>query len=107
MSRLVAFPLKDGGAVVVEVDEATDGPVRAARPGDVVVEIAKKTFDEAASGLRAIAEKVIGQVRDLGPETIEVEFSIKFNAEAGMVLAKASSEGACKVKLAWKASSTA
>ena len=106
MSRLVAFPLKDGGTVVVEVDEATGGPVRAARPGEVV-ETAKKTFDEATSGLRAIAEKVIGQVRDLGPETIEVEFSIKFNAEAGVVLAKAATEGACKVKLAWKARPTA
>ena len=35
MSRLVEFPLSGGGKVLVEVDEATGGPVRAARPGEV------------------------------------------------------------------------
>lgn len=100
MSRLVEFPLSGGGKVLVEVDEATGGPVRAERPGEVA-ETAKKTFDEAVGSIRAIAEKVVAQVRDLGPNTVEVEFSVKFNAEAGVILAKTAGEGACTIKLSW------
>jgi Trypsin-co-occurring domain 1 len=101
MARLVAFPLEGGGQVLVEVEEVAGGPVRAAvRPGEMA-ETAKRTFDEAVGGIRAIAEKVMAQVRDLGPNTVEVEFSVKFSGEAGVILAKTAAEGACTIKLSW------
>ena len=42
------------------------------------------------------------QVTSLGPETVEVEFGVKFNATAGVILASSAVEGNCKVTLSWK-----
>lgn len=101
MSKLISFPMPSRDDVIVEVEEATAGPVRAARPGEIV-ERATKTFGQATSGIRSIAGTVIEQIKDLGPEAIEVTFSVKFNAETGVILAKTAGEGSCTIKLSWK-----
>ena len=104
MSKLVAFPFKDGaGQVIVEMDDTTSGLIRATRPGEIAA-TANKTFEEAAAGVRPIAETILGQLSDLGPETVTVELGIKFGTEAGVILAKAATEGTCKVSLTWKPS---
>ena len=102
MSKLVAFPLKDGsGQVIVEMDDTTAGPVRAARPGQLIA-TAEKSFEEALAGVRPIAQTILNQFRDFGPETVTVALGIKFGTEAGVILAKAAAEGTCKVTLTWK-----
>jgi hypothetical protein len=101
MTRLVRFPLEDGGSIVVEVDEAVAGPVRAAKPGEVIA-TAGETFERAVAGLRPVVEVILRQLRDLGPETVTVELGVKFGGEAGVILAKSTVEAACKVTLAWK-----
>jgi len=103
MERLVRFPLEGGGSVVVQVDERQSGPVPAASPGEFAAK-AKITFEQAVSHLRPIAEAVIQQVKDLGPQKVEIELGISFSAEAGVVLAKTAAEGSCKVTLAWQKS---
>ena len=46
MKRLVAFPLEEGGSIVIEIDEPeTGGTVRAGR--EDTIEKAKETFEEA------------------------------------------------------------
>jgi Trypsin-co-occurring domain 1 len=102
MTKLVQFPLEEGGSIVVEVEEEQlSGPVPAASPGDLAGE-AKMSFDEATAKLGPIARIVLDQVKDLGPQEIGVELGIKFSAEAGIILAKTSAEGTCTVKLTWK-----
>ena len=45
MKRLVAFPLEEGGNIVIEIDEPeTGGIVRAGR--EDTIETAKETFEE-------------------------------------------------------------
>lgn len=100
MARLVRFPLQGGGDVVVELDDAIGGPVLAGKQGEIVA--ASESFEKAAAGIRPIAQTVLANLKDLGPEAITVEFSVKFTAQAGVVLAKASTEGACKITLTWK-----
>ncbi len=101
MSRLVEFPLEQGGGrVVVEVEEAVAGPARVAKASEVS-EKAVKTFEEAADGIRSIARTVLDRLVDLGPQAVEVELGVKFSATAGVVLAKAASEGNCKITLKW------
>lgn len=67
---------------------------------------AKKSFEEAVAGIRPIAETIMQQVASLGPESVEVEFGVTFNATAGVILASSSVEGNCKVTLAWKPKAT-
>jgi hypothetical protein len=101
MDRLVRFPLGDGGSVIVQVDERQSGPVPAANPGEIAAK-AKMTFEQAVAQLRPIAKTVVEQVKDLGPNDVEIELGITFSAEAGVVLAKTSAEGSCKVTLSWR-----
>jgi hypothetical protein len=103
MERLVRFPLASGGSVIVQVDEQQSGPVPAASPGEIAAK-AKMTFEQAAAQLRPIAQTLLEQVKDLGPENVKIELGIAFSAEAGVVLAKTSAEGTCKVTLSWKKS---
>ena len=101
MSRLVEFPLEQGGGrVVVEVEDSIAGPARVARAGEVA-EKAAQTFEDAADGIRSIARTVLDRLVDLGPQTVVVELGVKFSATAGVILAKAASEGNCKITLTW------
>jgi hypothetical protein len=101
MERLVRFPLEGGGSVIVQVDEQRSGPVPSANPGEIATK-AKMTFEQAAAQLRPIAKTLLEEVKDLGPHDVEIELGISFSAEAGVVLAKTSVEGNCKVTLTWK-----
>lgn len=101
MSKLVEFRLAEGGSVLVQVDDKGSGPVPAASPGDLAAK-AKMTFEEAVAKLRPIAQAVLDQVKDLGPREVQVELGLKFSAEAGVILAKTSAEGTCKVTLTWQ-----
>jgi len=104
MERLVSFPLDNGGSVIVQVDERQSGPVPAASPGELAAK-AKMTFEQAVAQLRPIAKAVVDQVKDLGPQKVQIELGISFSAEADLVLAKTTAEGSCKVTLSWQQSS--
>ncbi len=100
MKRVIEF--KQGEQTIfVEVEEQ-------ASPGDQLsgrisgVEKAKQSFEEAVSGIGPIAETILRKVAALGPESVSVEFGIKFSAQAGVVLASSAVEGNCKVTLGWK-----
>lgn len=105
MTKLVQFPLRKGGSIVVEVeDERLSGPVPAAIPGDFASR-ARMSFEEAVAKLGPIPRTVFDQMKDLGPHEAKVQLGIKFSAEAGIILAKSSGEGSCKVTPSWKPAS--
>jgi hypothetical protein len=89
----------------VEVDEPeVEGGLKRAgiQPGEMP-EKAKQNFETAFGKIRPIAESVIATLYDIPkrPE-IEVEFGLKFNAGAGILIASAGSEANFQVKLTWK-----
>ncbi|MBM9519870.1 hypothetical protein JWG39_08575 [Desulforhopalus vacuolatus] len=60
-----------------------------------VLDLVKSTAENTYNGLRNIEQKAT-------PDEIEVCFGVKLTGEAGVVFAKAGSEGAFQIKLKWK-----
>jgi hypothetical protein len=102
---MIEFPMEDGTALMVEVDEPVreGGVVRAARPGEIA-ERAGQTFEAALERVKPMAAAVVTRLRELaqGPDEIHIEFGIKLSASAGAVLAAAGMEGNYKVTLVWR-----
>jgi hypothetical protein len=101
---LIAVPLEDAAAVVMEIDEeaADSGVVRSARPGEVVA-TATMSLGDALEQLQPMAQTIIRKLRDLAerPDEIEVEFGLKMTLAAGLVIAHSSAEANFKVILRW------
>lgn len=100
--RLVEFALEGDDRILVEVRDSRRGTCPAGR--DDVVDRAKKTFGEAIDRLKPLATTVISKLRDINDpaDEVEVEFGVKINAEADMILASGSAEANYKVTLKWK-----
>jgi hypothetical protein len=109
MTYLIQVPIADATAegadfFVMEVDGQVDrGVVRSGRPGQVVT-TAAETFEAALERLQPLTRAIIVKLRGIvdGPEEIGVEFGLKMNLEAGLVVARATSEANFTVTLRWK-----
>lgn len=107
MKHFVAFPLKEGGSIVIEVDEPeSEGTVRAGR-GDAVVK-AKETLEEALGNVLPATREVAEHLRKAGnrPDEIEVTFGIKLSTAAGAIIASASAEANFNVTVRWSEKKT-
>jgi NTP-dependent ternary system trypsin peptidase co-occuring protein len=107
VKRLVGFATDQGSPVFVEIDENDPGYRPIARR-DGIAE-ARKSFESALQEINAAAEQALAVLRDglLRPDGVEIEFGVRFNAEVGAVIAKATAEGHLKVKLTWSPEKTA
>ncbi|MGW1494948.1 CU044_2847 family protein [Streptomyces sp. NPDC002402] len=103
MSDLVRFKTTQG-SVLIEVDENSFGVERVARDRNGVIDAGRR-LDDALQAARPTIRAVIETVREMVPDEFEVEFGIKLNAEAGVVVAKTAAEGHFTVRLAWQRSS--
>jgi hypothetical protein len=109
MTYLVEVPIdgarSDGASsFVIEVDGQLDrGVVRSARPDQVVATVAE-SFETALERLQPLTRAIVVKLQDIvdGPEEIGVEFGLKMNLEAGLVVARAASEANFTVTLRWK-----
>lgn len=104
MPQIVRFRGKDGGEVLVETNEADAGRMVGRR--DETIE-APRTFDDALSGIRPVAEAVLAQVNgfEIRPAEVTVELGISLKAEAGVIIAKTAVEGNLKLTIKWHPSS--
>ncbi len=105
-TQLVRVPLGDvegGGHVVLELDSAASGIVRAARPGEVAA-TATRSLTESFDQVRGAAAALLERLTTLPspPSSVEVELGVKINAEAGAVIAKTAAEGNFAIKLTWE-----
>ena len=113
MPRLVEFPLREGGTVVVEVDDAasTNGPglinggVRRGLSPAELVGRADQTVEAALGRVRPAAVAVVDALRGMAdaPDEVEVTFGIRLSGEVGAVIAKTAAEANFEVKLRWTA----
>ena len=110
MKRFIEFPLEDGSTIVVEVNESEGERVtrRAARGTEEEPEKAPQTFEQALSKIRPAIEKVIAMLRGLiqKPDEVEMEFGFSLSAEAGVIIASASTQANYRVTLRWKEEAT-
>ncbi|MFC6878357.1 MULTISPECIES: CU044_2847 family protein [Actinomadura] len=102
MAELVRWET-DRGPVVVETDELEPGFRSVARSGETIAREARVKFEDALQSVRDVALSALATFRDgdLRPDGVELEFSVKLNAEAGAVIAKTSVEGQLRVRLSW------
>ncbi len=103
MTRLVEFPLEEGGSIVVEIEEPeTGGTVRAGR--DDKIEKARETFEDAPNKVLPATKTVVEKVRDMAskPDEIEVTFGVNLSTMAGAVIASASAAANFGVKVRWR-----
>jgi hypothetical protein len=102
----VAFPLEDGGQVLVRVAgvEPTNGGVvtRGGRAEEVVAE-ARQSFESALGTIREVADAVLHQLARLAvsPQEVRVEFGLELTAKAAALVASASATAQLHVTLAW------
>lgn len=113
MAELVRLPLEGGGAILLE-DAGTDtgtgvpgtegagqsGPVKAGRVGETVREL-PRTVRESLAPVRETARAVLDELRDAGPQTVEVEFGVNLSAKAGVVITSGEAAVHRKVRLVW------
>jgi hypothetical protein len=92
----------DGGPVVVEVSEQDVGFQGVARSGEIIHD-ARVRFEEALASVRDAAVTALRTFRDeaLKPDTVDIEFGVKFSAAAGAVIAQTAAEGHLAVRLRW------
>ena len=104
MTEIVQFETGHG-LVFVEVAEDSIGTERIARNEDGVLQ-AETRLDDALQIARPAIRAVLDTLRELAPEEHVVEFGIKLNAEAGVVVAKSAAEGHFTVRITWRRDTT-
>lgn len=104
--HVIAVAVGDGRSIAVEVDDpprsAQDEAVRSWRPGvpdGVSVEATTQTFEQALASL----DEAWRSLRERFSEADEVtlELGLRFAAEGGLVLVKASGEAHLSLTLHW------
>ncbi|BCY08069.1 hypothetical protein L3i22_031570 [Actinoplanes sp. L3-i22] len=98
---LVRFRLSDGESVIVEVDDRDAGAVRVG--GRHQMREAQQILDENLVRIRDATRTVLATLRSgTQPDEIKLVFGIKFNAEAGAVIARTGVEANIGVEMVWK-----
>jgi hypothetical protein len=103
MTELMRFST-DRGSVVVEVDDDEPGFEPVSRGSSEIVKDTKRHLVEALNGVREAAEETLGVFTTgaLRPTSVELEFGVKLNAEAGAIITKTAVEGHFTVKVTWE-----
>ncbi len=99
-TELVAVKLKDGGQIMVEVDE----PPRAAGVKAVGLGRAGEIdFDTALDQIKSAANQLQNSLASIAvpPDGCEISFGIKLSVSAGVILAKAGTEANFTIKMNW------
>ena len=90
--------------VVVEFPQRA-GRQQVALTAEDAVKKSAEALDRSMETIRHMAARVTSTMDSLGsvrPDEVTVEFGIKFDAEAGAIIAKAGIEGSLSVGLVWK-----
>ncbi|MFP8960618.1 CU044_2847 family protein [Streptomyces nanhaiensis] len=105
MRDLARIPLENGGTVLFEAPPepgaaGAGGPVKAGRIADTVREM-PRTLQQTLAPVADTARAVLDQLRQAGPDEVEVEFGVDLSAQAGAVITKGGSSVHLKVRVLW------
>lgn len=103
VTRVLEVPLAEGGSILVEVDEATDGPVVRGRGSAAAPPPLAESLEQVLAGLGPATRALVSQLRALtdSPHEIEVEFAVKLSADAKIIIAHAGGEANFRIVLKW------
>ena len=68
-----------------------------------IVEKSKEFLDNSFAQIKAFSSGIVNSIKslDAAPDEFEVSFSVKFSADAGIIISSVSSEASITVKLKW------
>ena len=105
MAKLLKVCLEDNVCIYLEgceIDDANDDlldPVSGNRVVSKTKEFLINSFEQVKSFSTFVAESI--QSVPLQPDEFEVKFSVKFSADAGIIISSLSSEAAIGVTMKW------
>ncbi len=113
MKRLVEFTSQGGAPILVEVEDVGSADeIQRGLPPTAFIERAHDSFESALEQARPMIYGLVNHLqllrKDAGyapPDEVQVEFGIIMSAEAGAILAAASSTANYKVTMTWKQTS--
>ncbi len=95
--------IDDSSEILFEIE----GPYIGEVSDDGIIEGLNQSFSSVLNLIKKIAENTYEGLQDITekakPDEFQVSFGIKLSGEAGVVFAKAGSEGAFQIALKWKA----
>jgi hypothetical protein len=98
MVELVAVPLDNDGVIVVEMDHAQAGAVKAGGAGQIVG-TAARSLEAALESVALAAQSILAKLSPARSHAVTVEFGLMLTAEARTVIAKTTSGCHLKVTL--------
>jgi len=104
MKQLIQFQLKNGESVLIEADVPEEsGIVPSSRGVNMAVIKAQQTLEDALENVKPAAEAILTKLKGITdpPDEVEVTFSLKVSAEAGVFVASGSLEANYAVKMSW------
>lgn len=107
VAEMVEYPLEDGGVLLVQsaLVDADQGDLGLASPAEGKTKKARETLESALDQVAPALKSVASKLRELCPDALTVEFGLTLTAEAGVIVAKGSTEVHFKVALAWSKAS--
>lgn len=106
MAYLLGVPTDGGSRDVlvfeVEGDEVPGDLVLASPEPGWVAARAQLTLDEALANLKPSLQKFVHLLKELSPDSTEIEFGLKMGGETGVIIAKGTAEVNFVVRMSWK-----
>lgn len=105
MYQLIEFESASGDKVYIEVSvPPTGGQQLAAADAAGLIGKATQSLEEALKPVPEAMKTVFDAITksQFAPKELEVEFGLKFTADAGVVIGKIGSEASLNIKATWK-----
>ncbi|MGW3938142.1 CU044_2847 family protein [Streptomyces phaeochromogenes] len=103
MAYVAEMKLDGGDVVLMEVSGHDGAGVQRVGRGAALAAGASDTLQQALSRVRPALDAVVTSTRSLAepPESVTVEFGVKLTAEAGVVVARGTTEANFTVTVCW------
>lgn len=105
MKNLIEISMKEGGTIFVETEPPTsnDTVVRVSKAGEIIDQT-QVQLEAALAKMKPVTSAIIATLKEPinAPDEVAVEFGIKLNAEANVIISSTAVEGNFKVSLKWK-----
>jgi hypothetical protein len=107
MKRIISMPLAAGGTVGLEIEDGQASPVMRGTPQQIV-EKTTESFEAALARVKPVAAAIVEQFASAihGTSSVKVKFGLKFNAEAGAIIASLGSEANFEIEVTWAREAT-
>lgn len=107
MTDYIETKTKDGTPVRIEVEASQKtgaGFARSATAAETAEKAAKDAYNQVLGTIRSCANGVIETLQglDAAPNSASIDFAIKVDAEAGVMVAKSMGDAQFKISLSWK-----